>query len=228
LSDTRTNLAAFAIPTAPICVPATGLITPAWYRLITALVARTGGTKGRITPTNTPDQVASLLGAMDDVEEQTAQGFFLFEEVQNAAAIGSSMVLPQDAVESANTALVFLPEEYFKQQDFFIPADEHITPPSFFFPAEEQTPSSPALFLPAEDPPPLPESITPGASPFSFSSLGNGFALIADGTVTSVTWSRDGVTFFPTGQIAGFFPLSENDSLVITYSVVPTLTFVWR
>jgi len=36
------------------------------------------------------------------------------------------------------------------------------------------------------------------------------------------------VTFFPTGQIAGFFPLSENDSLVITYSVVPTLTFVWR
>lgn len=75
-------------------------------------------------------------------------------------------------------------------------------------------------------PPALPLPVTLGASPFIYTAPQRGFLIITGGTVSAVAYSRDGVTFFATGQTAGMFPLSASDVLRITYSVVPTVTFI--
>lgn len=69
-------------------------------------------------------------------------------------------------------------------------------------------------------------AVTPGASPYTYSSPRGGFVIVSGGTVSAIDWSRDGTTFFTTGQTAGCFPLSSQDFLKITYTVVPTVTFV--
>lgn len=65
-------------------------------------------------------------------------------------------------------------------------------------------------------------------SPFTYQAPAGGTLIIQGGTVTQVQFSRDGTTFFVTGQTQGMFPVSQGDALVITYSVAPTLTFVPR
>lgn len=75
-------------------------------------------------------------------------------------------------------------------------------------------------------PPQAESSVTAGASPFTYTALRKGFLIVQGGTVSLVQWSRGGVTNHATGQTQGMFPLSQADSLVITYSGAPTLTFV--
>jgi hypothetical protein len=92
--------------------------------------------------------------------------------------------------------------------------------------AQDQTVSIALQELPW---PAAPEGIVVGASPFSFSPGFDGFAIVTGGTVSSITLSRDGgATIFPTGLLIGVFPLSLSDTLIITYSVVPTVTFFRR
>jgi hypothetical protein len=92
--------------------------------------------------------------------------------------------------------------------------------------AQDQTVSIALQELPW---PAAPEGIVVGASPFSFSPGFDGFAIVTGGTVSSITLSRDGgVAIFPTGLLIGVFPLSLSDTLIITYSVVPTVTFFRR
>jgi hypothetical protein len=75
--------------------------------------------------------------------------------------------------------------------------------------------------------PPEPESaVTPGVSPYSYSAARKGTLIVAGGTVSAIAFSRDGVTFYSTGVTAGMFPLNATDQLRITYTVVPTVTFV--
>lgn len=74
--------------------------------------------------------------------------------------------------------------------------------------------------------PPAPEStLTPAASPYTYTASQKGFLIVQGGTVTLVQWSRGGVANHTTGATQGCFPLSAGDSLVITYSVAPTLTY---
>lgn len=63
-------------------------------------------------------------------------------------------------------------------------------------------------------------------SPFTFTAPRGGFLIVQGGTVSFVSFSRDGSTFHNTGQTQGIFPVSKQDQIVITYSVAPTLTFV--
>lgn len=67
---------------------------------------------------------------------------------------------------------------------------------------------------------------TPGASPYTYTAQVKGFMLITGGTVSLIEFSRDGTTFYSYGTTAGQFTLNLADRLRITYTVVPTMTFV--
>lgn len=65
-----------------------------------------------------------------------------------------------------------------------------------------------------------------GASPFTYSAAVKGSLIVSGGTVSLIRFSRDGVTFYNTGQTSGMFTLNASDRLVITWTVTPTVTFV--
>ncbi len=68
--------------------------------------------------------------------------------------------------------------------------------------------------------------VSVSASPFSYVADGYGSVIVSGGTVSAIAFSRDGTTFFATGQTAGMFRLNTGDTLRVTYTVLPTLTFV--
>lgn len=72
------------------------------------------------------------------------------------------------------------------------------------------------------------DSITLTASPFVYKALQGGTLIIQGGSVSMVSLTRDGLTNFNTGQTQGMFPLSKGDTLIITYTGTPVLTFVPR
>lgn len=71
-------------------------------------------------------------------------------------------------------------------------------------------------------------AITPISSPYTYKAAQGGTLIIQGGTVSLVSFSRDGVNNFNCGQTQGLFPLSQGDQLIITYSAAPNLTFVPR
>lgn len=74
--------------------------------------------------------------------------------------------------------------------------------------------------------PPAPEaSIAVTASPMTYVASQKGFMVISGGTVSAIAFSRNGTTFYTSGETAGSFPLSNYDSLKVTYTVTPTMTF---
>jgi hypothetical protein len=75
-------------------------------------------------------------------------------------------------------------------------------------------------------PPAAEYAVTPKASPFSFVAPVKGSLIVTGGTVSLIRFSRNGTTFYATGQISGMFALNAGDTLAVTYSVAPTLTFV--
>ena len=62
------------------------------------------------------------------------------------------------------------------------------------------------------------------ASPFIYTAPSKGILIVNGGTVSNVSLTRVGT--YMTGQTQGLFSLSLGDRLTITYSVIPTLTFV--
>ena len=68
--------------------------------------------------------------------------------------------------------------------------------------------------------------ITPGASPYDLINVGYAPLRfqISGGTVSAITYSRDGSTFDSVGAVAGQFDLNPGDRLRITYTVAPTIT----
>lgn len=75
-------------------------------------------------------------------------------------------------------------------------------------------------------PPAVESSVTLTPSPFSFVAPQRGFLIVSGGTVSLIQFSRDGSTNYTTGLTAGCFSLSAGDTLIINYSVAPTVTFV--
>lgn len=69
-------------------------------------------------------------------------------------------------------------------------------------------------------------ALAPSGSPYTFIAPSAGFVIVQGGTVSAIAFSRNGTTFYPTGQTQGCVPVSAGDTLVITYSSVPALTFV--
>ena len=64
-----------------------------------------------------------------------------------------------------------------------------------------------------------------GASPFAYVAGERGSVCITGGTVSSVTLTRHGVTVNP-GSLAGYVPVSQGDTVTVTYSVAPTIDFI--
>lgn len=69
-------------------------------------------------------------------------------------------------------------------------------------------------------------SVTVTASPFTYQAASKGFMVVQGGTVSLIQFTRDGVTNVTTGQTSGCIPLCQGDSVIVTYSILPTLTWV--
>lgn len=83
-----------------------------------------------------------------------------------------------------------------------------------------------AMSLPVHgDSAPLPMGITPGPSPFAYQAPFRGFVNVEGGTVSDVSWSRDGgVTYISIS--GGLTPVFTGDLVQITYSAAPTITMM--
>jgi hypothetical protein len=68
-------------------------------------------------------------------------------------------------------------------------------------------------------------AVTLTGTPFPFLAGGSGNLLVVGGTVSDITLTR-GTTAIPTGLTAGFIPVANGDTVTITYSVAPTVTFI--
>ncbi len=63
------------------------------------------------------------------------------------------------------------------------------------------------------------------ASPFVYTAVIRGQAHIGGGNVSLVEFSRNGTDWYDTGLTAGFIEMDRADSLRITYTIAPTITF---
>jgi len=75
-------------------------------------------------------------------------------------------------------------------------------------------------------PPDSENAVTPTGSPFTYTAGNKGFLIVQGGTVSLIQFSRGLVANHTTGQTQGAIPLSQGDSLIITYSSAPNLTWV--
>ena len=73
-------------------------------------------------------------------------------------------------------------------------------------------------------PPAAETAITPGPSPFTYIAPQGGFVIINGGTVSKIQFGR--TSTYTTGQTSGTFPISLGDTIIVTYSGAPTMTFV--
>lgn len=73
-------------------------------------------------------------------------------------------------------------------------------------------------------PPSSESALTVGASPFAFTAPSRGFIMLSGGTVSAVQFTRAQTTL--TGQTSGIFPISQGDTLTVTYSGLPSMVFV--
>jgi predicted Rossmann-fold nucleotide-binding protein len=72
-----------------------------------------------------------------------------------------------------------------------------------------------------------PAAITVGASPFSYKAMGDGVVIVTGGTVSLIEYGRNG-TFTTTGITVGLVPVSRGDTVRVTYTALPAMTFVRR
>jgi hypothetical protein len=65
-------------------------------------------------------------------------------------------------------------------------------------------------------------------SPFTYqnTTATNLSVVVSGGTVTVISYSRDGTNFFPVGLLAGMFLVNPGDYLRVTYLTTPTLTAI--
>lgn len=80
------------------------------------------------------------------------------------------------------------------------------------------------LALPSQD---APAAITVSASPFSYKAPGSGVVVITGGTVSLIEYGR-GAVFTTSGLTTGLVPISRGDTVRVTYTVAPTMTFIKR
>lgn len=66
--------------------------------------------------------------------------------------------------------------------------------------------------------------VSAGASPFTFRAGTIGHMFVTAGTVSSIVLTRSGTSIVC--QKDQFIPMAANDTVTVTYSVAPTMTFV--
>lgn len=69
------------------------------------------------------------------------------------------------------------------------------------------------------------KTITVGASPFTYTAPFNGNVAVTGGTVSAISIIRQGVSV-ATGLITGLIPASRADQIQVTYTGIPTMTFI--
>ena len=75
-------------------------------------------------------------------------------------------------------------------------------------------------------PPNAISTIAIGTSPFTYQAQQKGFVIVRGGTVTLIQFTRDQITNVNTGVTSGCIPLSQGDSVIVTFSAPPNMTFV--
>jgi hypothetical protein len=83
------------------------------------------------------------------------------------------------------------------------------------------------VLQPVERPTSAAETVTPGASPYTFTANRDGFLIVQGGTVSRIDYIRLASTV-QIGVVAGLFPVQLGDGIKVTYTVVPTVTFIPR
>lgn len=71
----------------------------------------------------------------------------------------------------------------------------------------------------------VPETISAGASPTSYTATRRGSVIVSGGTVSGITITRSGTTV-TLGATAGAVPVAKGDVVAVTWTVAPTLTFM--
>lgn len=69
-------------------------------------------------------------------------------------------------------------------------------------------------------------AVKPSGSPFSYLASAKGSLAVSGGTVSSMTLARARVSGVPLGMTNGVVPLSQGDTVTITYSAAPTINFI--
>lgn len=69
------------------------------------------------------------------------------------------------------------------------------------------------------------DSVTVGVSPYTYLAERDGTLMVRGGTVSSIVYVRNTGTF-NVGVVAGAIPILMADAVVITYTVLPTVTFL--
>lgn len=72
-----------------------------------------------------------------------------------------------------------------------------------------------------------PEPISVTASPFTYRAGRDGFYVVTGGTVTKQEYGR-GAVFTDVGLLTSMLPILLGDALRVTYSALPTITFIPR
>lgn len=67
-------------------------------------------------------------------------------------------------------------------------------------------------------------AVTVGASPFNYVATRDGFVSIVGGTVSAVTYVREGVS--TSLGVVAVVPVKKGDTVRITYTVAPAVTLV--
>jgi hypothetical protein len=69
------------------------------------------------------------------------------------------------------------------------------------------------------------QPVTLTGSPFSYRAGSAGSVAVSGGTVSAISITR-GTTTIPTGATSGTFPVANGDTVAITYTVAPTVSFI--
>lgn len=136
---------------------------------------------------------------------------------------GDTFVTSQDfgAIESQQSAGGDISSDVMAAMD--VPAVSE----ALYQPQAGEQPFAEMVMQPESSAMTAPESVTVGASPYTHTSKRHGYILVAGGTVSQIAYIRRGVATV-TGAIAGMFPILLGDSIRVTYTVAPTITFIPR
>lgn len=83
------------------------------------------------------------------------------------------------------------------------------------------------VLQPVEQPTRAVETVTPSASPYTYTARCDGFLIVQGGTVSQLDYRRLAATV-QIGVVAGMFPVQLGDGIKVTYTVAPTVTFIPR
>lgn len=73
----------------------------------------------------------------------------------------------------------------------------------------------------------LPEAVTVGASPYSYTANRDGYLAVTGGTVTKQEYGRTGV-YTDVGLLTSMLPILQGDTMRVTHTATPTITFIPR